>query len=198
MQQSNKYLNKSPIPVSLDLGEALKIVGGDHLKGSTMNTAQLQYPFGISKVMLTLLTVAGLLALAPLSAQAGNVGWAVSVGGGYGGGYGGGWRPAAYGPGYGGGWGPGWRGGYYGPGYGYPYAGAYYAPPIVYATPPVVSYAAPQQPMVLASQPQAPVWYYCEASGQYFPYVQSCASGWQTQPAMPPSGSTPTRQQRQN
>jgi len=144
-----------------------------------MNTAQLQYPVSISKVMLALLTVAGLLALAPLPAQAGNVGWAVSVGGGYGGGYGGGWRPAAYGPGWGGGgWGPGWRGGYYGPGYGYPYA-RYYAPPVVYA--------APQQPMVLASQPQPPVWYYCEASGQYFPYAQSCSSGWQTQPAVPPS-----------
>ena len=92
MQQSNKYLNKSPIPVSLDLAEALKIVGGDHLKGSTMNTAQLQYPFSISKVMLTLLTVAGLLVLASAPAQAGNVGWAVSVGGGYGGGQGGGSR----------------------------------------------------------------------------------------------------------
>ena len=28
MRQSNKYLNKSPTPVSLDLGEALKVVGG--------------------------------------------------------------------------------------------------------------------------------------------------------------------------
>jgi hypothetical protein len=27
--------------------------------------------------------------------------------------------------------------------------------------------------------------------------VQSCASGWQTQPAMPPSGNTPTRQRIQ-
>ena len=196
MRQSNKYLNKSPIPVSLDLADALKVVGGDHLKGSTMNTAQLQYKYSISKVMMMLLTIAGLLALISASApaQAGNVGWAVSVGGGYGGG----WRPAAYGPGYGGGWGPGWRGGYYGPGYGYPYAAGYFAPPLVYAAPPVVSYATPQQPMVLASQPQAPVWYYCEASGQYFPYVQSCASGWQTQPAMPPSGNAPTKQYRQN
>jgi hypothetical protein len=33
MQQSNKYLNKSLIPVSLDLGEALKVVGGDQFKG---------------------------------------------------------------------------------------------------------------------------------------------------------------------
>ena len=194
MQQSNKYLNKSLIPVSLDLGEALKVVGGDQLKGSTMNTAQLQYKFSISKAMLALLLAAGLLVLSPLPVQAGNVGWAVSVGGGYGGG----WRPAAYGPGYGGGWGPGWRGGYYGPGYGFPYAAGYYAPPVVYAAPPVVSYTTPQQPMVLASQPQAPVWYYCEASGQYFPYVQSCPSGWQTQPAMPPSGDVHTKQHRQN
>ena len=74
----------------------------------------------------------------------------------------------------------------------------YYAPPVVYASPPVVTYAPPQQPLVLASQPQAPVWYYCEASGQYFPYVQSCTSGWQTRAAMPPSGNAPTRQRIQN
>ena len=152
--------------------------------GSTMKTSQMQCTLAMSKLVLKLLAAAGLFSLVPLSAQAGNVGWAVSVGGGYGGG---GWRPAAYGPGWGGGgWGPGWRGGYYGPGYGYPYA-RYYAPPVVYAAPPVVTYAAPQQPMVLASQPQPPVWYYCETSGEYFPYVQSCASGWQTQPAVPPS-----------
>jgi hypothetical protein len=28
--------------------------------------------------------------------------------------------------------------------------------------------------------------------------VQSCTSGWQTQPAMPPSGNTPNKQYRQN
>ena len=151
--------------------------------GSTMKTSQMQCKLILSKLALMLLALAGLFSLAPLTAQAGNVGWAVSVGGGYGGG----WRPAAYGPGWGGGWGPGWRGGYYGPGYGYPYATGYYAPPAIYAAPPVVTYAAPRQPMVLASQPQPPVWYYCEASGEYFPYVQSCASGWQTQPAVPPS-----------
>ena len=142
------------------------------------------------KFVLTLLATASLCMLAPMTAQAGNVGWAVSVGGGHGGGYGGGWRPAAYGPGWGGNWGPAWRGGYYGPGYGYPYAAAYYSPPVVYTAPPVMTYAAPQQPMVLASQPQPAVWYYCETSGQYFPYVQSCASGWQTQPAIPPSSSS--------
>ena len=167
--------------------------------GSTMKTSHRQFKSSLSKVLLSLLAAAGILVLAPARAQAGNVAWAVSVGGGYGGGYGGGLRPAAYGPGWGGGgWGPGWRGGYYGPGYGYPYAAGYYAPPVVYASPPVVTYAPPQQPLVLASQPQAPVWYYCEASGQYFPYVQSCTSGWQTRAAMPPSGNAPTRQRIQN
>lgn len=161
---------------------------------STMKISQQQYKLALSKALLVLFAAAGLFTLAPVTAQAGNVGWAVSVGGGYGGGYGGGWRPAAYGPG----WGGGWRGGYYGPGYGYPYAAGYYAPPVVYAAPPIVTYAAPQQPMVLASQPQPPVWYYCDANGQYFPYVQSCSSGWQTQPAMPPSGNTSTRQRIQN
>ena len=150
--------------------------------GSTMKTSQKYFKSVVYKTGLTLLATAGLYMLAPVTAQAGNVGWAVAVGGGYGGGYGGGWRPAAYGPGWGGGWGPAWRGGYYGPGYGYPYAAGYYSPPVVYAAPP--------QPMVLASQPQPPVWYYCESSGQYFPYVQSCTSGWQTQPAMPPSSTS--------
>jgi len=158
--------------------------------GSTMKSSQKHFKSVTCKIMLTLLATAGLCMLAPVTAQAGNVGWAVSVGGGYGGGYGGGWRPAAYGPGWGGGWGPSWRGGYYGSGYGYPYGAGYYSPPVVYVAPPVVTYAAPPQPLVLASQPQPPVWYYCEASAQYFPYVQSCASGWQTQPAVPPSSTS--------
>jgi len=150
-----------------------------------MKTSQKHFKF-----VLTLLATASLCMLAPMTAQAANVGWAVSVGGGHGGGYGGGWRPAVYGPGWGGNWGPAWRGAYYGPGYGYPYGAAYYSSPVVYTAPPVMTYAAPQQPMVLASQPQPAVWYYCETSGQYFPYVQSCASGWQTQPAIPPSSSS--------
>ena len=162
--------------------------------GSTMKTSHKQFKSLISKAIVMIFTVGSLLTLAPLAAQAGNVGWAVSVGGGYGGG----WRPAAYGPGWGGAWGPAWGGGFYGPGYGYPYSAGYYSPPVVYAAPPVVAYAAPQQPMVLASQPQAPIWYYCEASGRYFPYVQSCPSGWQTRPAIPPSTNTPTNQRVQN
>jgi hypothetical protein len=150
---------------------------------STMQITQQQYQSGAFKTVLIFLTTIGLCTLAPMTAQAGNVGWAVSVGGGYGGA----WRPAAYGPGWGGGWGPAWRSGYYGPAYGYPYGAGYYSPPVIYSAPPLLTYATPPQPMVLAAQPQPPIWYYCEASGQYFPYVQSCASGWQTQPAIPPS-----------
>ncbi|CAM3598718.1 hypothetical protein [Polynucleobacter brandtiae] len=131
-----------------------------------------------------------LMLITPISAQAA---WAVAVGGSYGGG----WRPAAYGPGYSG-WGHGWRGGYYGAGYGYPYGGAFYAPQVVYAAPPIVTYAPPQQPMVLASQPQAAVWYYCEASQQYFPYAQNCSTGWQVQPAMPPSSNTLQNERTRN
>jgi hypothetical protein len=157
--------------------------------GSTMNTKQKHFKTAIQRTILMLTAAGSLMVLATSQAQAGNVGWAVSVGGGYGNGYGGGWRPAAYGPGWGG-WGPGWRGGYYGAGYGYPYAAGFYSPPVVYAAPPVVTYTTPPQPMVLAAQPQAPVWYFCEASGQYYPYAQSCPSGWQTQPALPPSSTT--------
>jgi hypothetical protein len=158
-----------------------------------MQKIQIQLVLGVALV--------GLLGLSPVVANAGNVAWNVSVGGGYAGGYGygGGWRPAAYGPGwgrgYGYGYGNGWRGNWAGAGYyGYP-AGAYYGPAVAYA-PPVVTYASPPQPMVLASQPQPAVWYYCQASAQYFPYVQECPTGWQTQAATPPtSGIAPRPQQ---
>jgi len=128
--------------------------------------------------------LASLLLTSPLIAQAGNVGWNVSVGGGYGGG----WRPGFYGPGWRGHWSHG------GPFYG-PYAG-YYAPPVVYASPPVVTYMPPPQPMVLSAQPQPAVWYYCQESDKYFPSAQECPAGWQTEPATPPtSGAQPKRPQ---
>lgn len=137
----------------------------------------------ISKFKILGLALAAILTFSSACVHAGAVGWNVSVGGGYGGG----WRPAAYGP-YGPGWGPGWRGnwgypgGYYGP-----YAGYYGPPAVVYASPPIVTYASPPQPMVLAAQPEPAVWYYCEASGKYYPYVQECPTGWQKQAATPPS-----------
>ena len=103
-----------------------------------------------------------------------------------------GWRGGpAYG--YGGGYRYGYGGGYrYGYGWGYPYAvapivvgaGFYGAPAYPYAAPLVY---APPEPMVMVSQPQPNVWYYCASSKAYFPYVQSCATDWQVLPAMPPS-----------
>lgn len=145
-----------------------------------MFTGSRNYIKRMKQAVLICASGLGLAVFAPSIAQAGNVAWAVSVGGGYGG-----WRPAAYGPW--GGWGSGWGGNYYGPAYGYPYGAGFYSPPVVYAAPPVITYASPPQPMVLAAQAQPPVWYFCQASGQYFPYVQSCPAGWQTQPAMPPA-----------
>jgi hypothetical protein len=40
-----------------------------------------------------------------------------------------------------------------------------------------------------ASTPAAPAtayWYFCPASGAYYPYVQTCPGGWRTVPATPP------------
>ena len=78
------------------------------------------------------------------------------------------------GPGY---WGP----GYWGPGYGY------WGPPaVVYAPAPeprvwVESNPAPATPAPVAStEANAPQWWYwCASSRGYYPYVSSCAEGWQ-------------------
>ncbi len=58
----------------------------------------------VNKFSILGVILASVLACSAVQAQAGNVAWNVSVGGGYGG-----WRPVAYGPGWGHGWGPGWR-----------------------------------------------------------------------------------------
>ena len=104
------------------------------------------------------------------------------------------------------GWGWGWGGprvsvplgwpGYYGynP---YPYYPPYsYAPPNSYAPPygyapsygnaPPSNYAPPTQQQPPA---QAQSWYHCDNPQGYYPYVQSCSSGWRQVPATPP-GST--------
>jgi hypothetical protein len=128
------------------------------------------------------------LAASPVMAHAGNVGWNVSVGGGYGGG----WRPLAYGA-YGPVRGPGWRGNWtYGDGYYGPYVG-YFASPVIYP-PPVIAYMPSSQPMVLAAQPQPAVWYYCAVSDKYFPFIEECPSGWQVQSANSPTSSAQSKQ----
>lgn len=51
---------------------------------------------------------------------------------------------------------------------------------------PVQSFPAytppPQRPIQM--QPESGNWYYCESSGQYYPYVRYCPEGWL--PVMPP------------
>jgi len=73
----------------------------------------------------------------------------------------------------------------------YPYPDPYTPPVIgpgpVVMTPP--SAPAPVPPMPPAPTMQAQnlpaVWYYCEASKTYYPYVSECAAGWKTVPAAP-------------
>ena len=69
----------------------------------------------------------------------------------------------------------------------------YYYPAPVYAYPPVV--LAPAAPPVYIEQgsaaasgaPSGGDWYYCAASGAYYPYVAECPAGWQRVPAQPSS-----------
>ena len=125
------------------------------------------------------------LLVTPALASAGNWNVAVGVSGGNG------YRPIAYGPGFGrgywnggpygyGGWGSGWNAAW-GTGWGYPaYPYAFSPPAAVYVQPVLV------EPIVLAAQPQPPVWYFCASTAQYFPYVGACPEGWQVQSAVPP------------
>jgi hypothetical protein len=128
------------------------------------------------------------IALLAMPAPANAGGWNVAVGVSGGNGY----RPIAYGPGFGrgywnggpygyGGWGSGWNSAW-GNGWGYPvgYPYAFSPPPAVYVQPVLV------EPIVLAAQPQPPVWYFCASTAQYFPNVGSCPEGWQVQSAVPP------------
>ena len=89
------------------------------------------------------------------------------------------WGGPFWGPGY---WGPGyWGPGYWGSGWGY-------------AGPPAVVYAPAAEPRVWVENDPAPAtpapatntnpnapqwWYWCASSRGYYPYVASCAEGWQ-------------------
>ena len=107
--------------------------------------------------------------------------------------------------------GGGWRHGYYGGRMGwwwvtggmyyyypqpvYPYPDPYTPPVVVMqpqiSAPVVVAEPAPAQPPV-QSAPAAPqVWYYCEPSQTYYPYVATCTAPWKMVPATPnPQGTT--------
>lgn len=58
-----------------------------------------------------------------------------------------------------------------------------YAEPAPVYVQPAPRYAPVYAPAV-ASLPQP--WYFCPAANAYYPYVSSCASGWQVVPATPP------------
>jgi len=126
-------------------------------------------------------------------------------GGGYHGGYRGGYRgpavsfgfwggPGYWGPGYWGAgyWGSGyWRGGYWGsawgPGWGYWGAPVYTSPVVMVQEPQVwVENNQPASTTPLPTPQAAPSnpstqqwWYWCTSARGYYPYVASCAEGWQ-------------------
>jgi hypothetical protein len=150
----------------------------DHNKGRKEHTMKL-----------TRLLLASLL-LAAASLGTASAHTTVRVGVGIGVGYPGYYGGYGYGPRY-----PGYYGGYYGPRYYgpayYPYAAPYYAAP-VYAAPVVVTQpvVVQPQPQVYVEQPQlqssgiqprdnSPYWYFCAERNAYYPYVKSCASGWE-------------------
>ena len=54
---------------------------------------------------------------------------------------------------------------------------AYVAPPVTYV--PQATYVAPAVVVPAAPPPPANMWYFCQSSGQYYPYTQRCPEGWQ-------------------
>jgi len=72
----------------------------------------------------------------------------------------------------------------------YPYPDPYQPPVVVVEQQPqvvMVPQAAPvYAPQQAAPQAAAQVWYFCDASQTYYPYVASCAGGWRSVPATPP------------
>jgi hypothetical protein len=62
----------------------------------------------------------------------------------------------------------------------------YVQPEPVYVQPEPI-YSAPVNPPSVATAPPFPqVLYFCPETNAYYPYVKSCANGWQAVPATPP------------
>ncbi|MDD5248974.1 MAG: hypothetical protein PHY45_08310 [Rhodocyclaceae bacterium] len=67
----------------------------------------------------------------------------------------------------------------------YSYAAPVYPYPDPYVPAPMIEAPQPEAPPV-AVQPAPPaVWYFCRASGKYYPYVATCPEGWEPVPATP-------------
>lgn len=81
-----------------------------------------------------------------------------------------------------------WRGGrwYHGPhggraGWWWVTGGLWY-----YYSAPVYPYPDPYlPPAVVVPRPAAPLWYYCDAYRNYYPYVATCPMPWRAVPARP-------------
>lgn len=87
-------------------------------------------------------------------------------------------------PGYGPYWGPRpyWGAPYWGPTVVVPLAPPVYPPMVVERSPEVyVERDAPAAPPPTATQ----WWYWCGSANAYYPYVKSCAEGWQKVPPQP-------------
>jgi hypothetical protein len=69
--------------------------------------------------------------------------------------------------------------------YGSPYYAPYYVDPF-YAAPLYVPQTYVEAQPIAAPVANKASWYYCKASKAYYPYVQTCKSGWQAVPTVPP------------
>ncbi len=67
----------------------------------------------------------------------------------------------------------------------YPYPDPYQPPVVVIQQSAPVAPAPAPAPAPSVAAPQ--VWYYCEASSSYYPYVPTCPGGWKVVPATPPT-----------
>jgi hypothetical protein len=97
----------------------------------------------------------------------------------------------AWGPGHGHGhnyfYGVGFYGGWpwYYPWY-FDYPGPYYSDGYVVQPAAPVAYVEMAPPDAQAKPAQSGAWYYCKSPEGYYPYVKSCAAGWEVVPAQPP------------
>ena len=89
---------------------------------------------------------------------------------------------------------PRWREGYWHHGdhggrYGWWWIAAgiwYFYPEPIYPYPnPYIPPAVVVEPAPAAEPSRETVWYYCESSRNYYPYVSVCPEGWRTVPAQP-------------
>lgn len=64
------------------------------------------------------------------------------------------------------------------------YAPRVYVPPVVIVRPAPVYV---EQPQLAAVPPQEDRWFYCDAAGAYYPYVQECPGGWRQVAPQPPA-----------